>query len=120
MSVKRIILYHREEASDMADLKLVRIHVGQHVNESREFVREVCNAVAGISPSKCGIVVEYFEKPRNVAVELRTKGQEEKEIGDKKGFCAVVFIPRANTTQGNLIRLSLSAAASAVVPSHNT
>lgn len=53
-------------------------------------------------------------------MELRTKGQEEKEIEDKKGFCAVVFIPRANRTQGNLIRLSLSAAASAVVPSHNT
>lgn len=94
--------------------------MGRRVEASRKFVREVYNALAGISPSKCGIVVEYFEKPRNVAVGLRTKGQEEKEIGDKKGFCAVVFIPRANTTQGNLIRLSLSAAASAVVPSHNT
>jgi hypothetical protein len=57
-------------------------------------------------------VVQYFEKLSGAAVELRTKGQEEKEkeIEEKKGFCAVVFIPRANTTQGNLIRLSLSAA----------
>jgi hypothetical protein len=54
---------------------------------SREFVREVRNALAVVAPSsKCGIVAEYFEKPSTVAVELRTKGQGEKEIGDKKGF----------------------------------
>jgi hypothetical protein len=44
--------------------------------------------MAGVSPSKCGVVAEYFEKPSAVAVELRTKGQEEKEkeIETKKVF----------------------------------
>jgi hypothetical protein len=42
--------------------------------------------MAGVSPSKCGFVAEYFEKPSAVAVQLRTKGQEEKEIETKKVF----------------------------------
>lgn len=71
-------------------------------------MREVYILLAGVSPSKCGVAVQYFEELSDVAVELRTKGQEEKETERKKGFCAVVFIPGANTTQGNLIRLSLS------------
>lgn len=42
------------------------------------------DAVTGVSPSKCGVAVQYFEELSNVAVELRTKGQEGKELGERE------------------------------------